>query len=131
MYGAGFSARNAHPLLKFIEEKLIMLNQSLREKTIVQNGGIIEIKSNELTPGTLVDVIVICENQTANILSDTQESGANYQQLDSRPIWEICEEIMAYLPESVLAQLPNDGAENHDYYLYQKEKNYADENCFC
>ena len=34
------------------------------------------------------------------------------------PIWRRIVEEMADAPEEVLAQLPTDGAENHDHYLY-------------
>jgi hypothetical protein len=38
------------------------MNQALRQKAVVKPGGIIEINSPELLPGTTVDVIVIVEN---------------------------------------------------------------------
>ena len=38
------------------------MNQALRQKAVVKPGGIIEINSPELLPGTMVDVIVIVEN---------------------------------------------------------------------
>jgi hypothetical protein len=37
------------------------MNQALRQKAVVQPGGIIEIHSPELPPGATVDVIVILE----------------------------------------------------------------------
>jgi len=37
------------------------MNQALRQKAVVKPGGIIEISSAELPPGTTVDVIVIVE----------------------------------------------------------------------
>jgi hypothetical protein len=37
------------------------MNQALRQKAVVKPGGIIEINSPELLPGTTVDVIVIVE----------------------------------------------------------------------
>jgi hypothetical protein len=39
-----------------------------------------------------------------------------------RPIWEIAEDIIQEIPDEVFNQLPHDGAENHDYYLYQNQK---------
>ena len=41
---------------------------------------------------------------------------------DHKPIWEVIEEIVADLPESVLEKLPVDGAEQHDHYIYGTPK---------
>jgi plasmid stability protein len=37
---------------------------------------------------------------------------------DDRPISEAIAEIMADVPPEVLAQLPKDGASQHDHYIY-------------
>lgn len=37
---------------------------------------------------------------------------------NNRPIWELFEEFTNDLPDEVIAQLPTDGAEQHDHYLY-------------
>lgn len=37
------------------------MNQALRQQAVVQPGGVIEIRSPELTPGAVVDVIVILD----------------------------------------------------------------------
>ena len=37
---------------------------------------------------------------------------------DNKPISEIIAEIMADVPPEVLAQLPKDGASQHDHYIY-------------
>lgn len=37
---------------------------------------------------------------------------------DDRPTWEVIAEIMADVPPDVLAQLPKDGASQHDHYIY-------------
>ena len=37
------------------------MNQALRQKVIVQPGGIIQICSPELPPGSIADVIIILE----------------------------------------------------------------------
>lgn len=34
-----------------------------------------------------------------------------------QPTWQIAQEIMADVPPEIIAQLPTDGAEQHDYYL--------------
>jgi hypothetical protein len=39
-----------------------------------------------------------------------------------QPIWQIAQEIMADVPPEIIAQLPTDGAEQHDHYLYGTPK---------
>jgi hypothetical protein len=39
-----------------------------------------------------------------------------------RPIWELFEEFAEDIPEDELAQLPTDGAEQHDHYIYGTPK---------
>lgn len=49
-----------------------------------------------------------------------QSSPANSQ--NSRPIWELADEIIAKIPDEILQQLPTDGAAQHDHYLYGTPK---------
>ena len=46
---------------------------------------------------------------------------ANYSET-SKPIWQIAQEIMADVPPEIIAQLPIDGAEQHDHYIYNTPK---------
>jgi hypothetical protein len=39
-----------------------------------------------------------------------------------KPIWKIAQEIMADVPPEIIDQLPTDGAEQHDYYIYGTPK---------
>ena len=41
-----------------------------------------------------------------------------HRNLTPRPIWEVIDEIMRDVPEVALSRLPEDGAEQHDHYLY-------------
>jgi hypothetical protein len=43
---------------------------------------------------------------------------ATENKIDDRPISEVIAEIMADVPPEILAQLPNDGASQHDHYIY-------------
>jgi hypothetical protein len=44
---------------------------------------------------------------------------------DNRPISEVIAEIMADVPPEVMAQLPKDGAAEHDHYIYGWPKRYT------
>ena len=37
---------------------------------------------------------------------------------NSRPIWELAQEITSDMTEEEIAQLPIDGSEQHDHYIY-------------
>jgi hypothetical protein len=64
------------------------MNQALRQKAVVKPGGIIEINSPELLPGTTVDVIVIVESlpqkrrSLRSIIGTGQGSFATSQEAD-------------------------------------------------
>ena len=40
------------------------------------------------------------------------------QELTNKNIWEIAQEITEDITEDELQQLPNDGAQQHDHYIY-------------
>jgi hypothetical protein len=40
----------------------------------------------------------------------------------SKPIWEVAEELFGAIPDEELAQLPTDGATQHDHYIYGTPK---------
>ena len=47
-------------------------------------------------------------------------------ELGYKPIWEIFKETVDALPAEVVAQLPEDAAEQHDHYLYGTPKRIAE-----
>ena len=45
----------------------------------------------------------------------------NSKPTEYKPIWEVADDIIKDIPEEVLETLPSDGAEKHDYYIYQQK----------
>ena len=45
----------------------------------------------------------------------------NSKPTEYKPIWEVADDIIKDIPQEVLETLPTDGAEKHDYYLYQQK----------
>jgi hypothetical protein len=45
--------------------------------------------------------------------------------VDARPIWEEFQDLASQLPDELLRRLPNDGAEQHDHYVYGTNKRRA------
>jgi hypothetical protein len=41
---------------------------------------------------------------------------------EQKPIWEVAEELFGDIPDEELAQLPTDGAAQHDHYIYGTPK---------
>ena len=45
----------------------------------------------------------------------------NSKPTEYKPIWEVADDIIKDIPEEVSETLPTDGAEKHDYYIYQQK----------
>ena len=71
-------------------------------------------------------------NQTISLLEVEAQScaarTAEVSEQNNRPVWELFDEFTKDLPDEVLAQLPTDGAEQHDHYLYGVPKRSVMEN---
>lgn len=58
--------------------------------------------------------------QILNFIRAIKEK-TNSKPTEYKPIWEVADDIIKDIPEEVLETLPTDGAEKHDYYLYQQK----------
>ncbi len=61
---------------------------------------------------------VSAEQYAQRVLDRDLEDSVSAAARDDRPISEVIAEIMADVPPDVLAQLPKDGASQHDHYIY-------------
>ena len=39
-----------------------------------------------------------------------------------RPVWQMVEELLEHIPKEDLDQMPTDGSEQHDHYIYGTPK---------
>lgn len=69
----------------------------------------------------VVQVLQFLRSQKTQLDTRTEQR----QTSNDRPIWELFESAADELPEDVLAQLPTDGAAQHDHYLYGTPKRDA------
>ncbi|WP_204103780.1 MULTISPECIES: DUF2281 domain-containing protein [Spirulina sp. CCY15215] len=87
----------------------------------------------ERTPDNLIKEVldflqfVKTKQKREQILVENDSDVKNMEEMDGeelrdRPIWELFEEFTENIPEEILAQLPTDGAEKHDYYIYGTPK---------
>jgi len=51
-----------------------------------------------------------------------QDQSTEILESQAKPIWEVIQEIAAQVPEEQWDRLPQDGAEQHDHYLYGAPK---------
>ncbi len=51
-----------------------------------------------------------------------QSESNNQINEEYRPIWEIAADLVRDIPQDILDNMPTDGAENHDHYLYGAPK---------
>ncbi|MBR8836310.1 MAG: type II toxin-antitoxin system HicB family antitoxin [Stigonema ocellatum SAG 48.90 = DSM 106950] len=49
-------------------------------------------------------------------------SSVTESQQQHKPIWEVADEILMNIPDEVLNELPHDGAQQHDHYIYGTPK---------
>jgi hypothetical protein len=56
------------------------------------------------------------------LVDEMLKHGQQPQPHESRPIWEIIHELSSQIPIEEWAELPADGAEQHDHYLYGSPK---------
>jgi len=47
-----------------------------------------------------------------------QPRPSSMQERDERPIWEVIADNMKDVPPEVMAAMPEDGASQHDHYIY-------------
>jgi len=69
---------------------------------------------------------VSAEQYATQVLSrDLEQSVSAPAGTDNRPISQVIAEIMADVPAEIRAQLPKDGASEHDHYIYGWPKRHA------
>jgi len=56
------------------------------------------------------------------LVMESVQASEHRESETQKPIWEKFEEIVATLTPQDLADLPEDGAENHDTYIYGKRQ---------
>ena len=89
------------------------------------------IQEIEETPDDLIEEVLnfllftksrYQEKLIKNKIQPDINKSSNDNDKNSRPIWELFEEIAENIPDEVLNQLPTDGAAQHDHYLYGTPK---------
>jgi hypothetical protein len=78
-------------------------------------------------------ILELPDNKEAALKAKAQSQGLSAQQFaeqaldraledDSRSVWDIFAESRKRVPPQEFAQLPSDGADEHDHYLYGQPK---------
>ena len=91
--------------------------QTTKLKGIInQQGQLIVEETVNLNPGE-VEIVILHKDDLTNIKMENQEE----KKID-KPIWEIAEDLIQDMREKEKAQLPHDGAVEHDHYIYGTPK---------
>jgi hypothetical protein len=78
-----------------------------------------------LEQAILEKILALPDDKQREVLALVDEmlrQGQQPQPRESRPIWEIIQELSSQIPIEEWAELPADGAEQHDHYLYGSPK---------
>ena len=78
------------------------------------------MQTKELIIQELQQIPEVELTQILNFIRAIKEK-TNSKPTEYKPIWEVADDIIKDIPEEVLETLPTDGAEKHDYYLYQQK----------
>jgi len=78
------------------------------------------MRTKELIIQEIQQIPEIELTQILNFVRAIKEK-TNSKPTEYKPIWEVADDIIKDIPEEVLETLPSDGAEKHDYYLYQQK----------
>jgi predicted RNase H-like HicB family nuclease len=78
-----------------------------------------EIGQDKVTATSLGLVIDSLKSAIEGYLEQTSELS---ETKTNRPIWEVAQEIIQDMTEEEIKQLPTDGAEQHDHYIYGTPK---------
>jgi hypothetical protein len=101
--------------------------QATKLKGIInQEGQLIIEETINLSPGE-VEVVILQTANSTNIKTEIQSSENQEEKKVNKPIWEIASELIEDMSEAEKAQLPHDGAVQHDHYikkLNQKRENF-------
>ncbi len=91
--------------------------QTTKLKGIInQQGQLIVEETVNLNPGE-VEIVILHKDDLTNIKMENQAE----KKID-KPIWEIAEDLIQDMSEGEKAQLPHDGAIEHDHYIYGTPK---------
>ena len=79
-----------------------------------------EIQGSQVQGDTFESLVDALKPILADYLD--QQNNQSEAKTTVKPIWEIAQEITSDMSEEEIQQLPSDGAEQHDHYIYGTPK---------
>jgi hypothetical protein len=96
--------------------------QATKLKGIInQQGKLIVEEPINLHPGE-VEVVILQTDDSAKQKKEIKPAENQEKKKVTKPIWEIAEDLIEDMSEAEKAQLPHDGAVEHDHYIYGTPK---------
>jgi predicted RNase H-like HicB family nuclease len=78
--------------------------------------------SEQRVQGTSLDSVVNTMKEMIRDYLDQDSPPVSIEEAAHQPIWETALELTSDMTEAELRQLPSDGAEQHDHYIYGTPK---------
>jgi len=94
----------------------------LGNKSKIKSG--VKFMPTEIAETIFEKVKILSLDEQKKVLKIIEKKVSASQKKNSRPIWEIAEEISKSVPLEEWKKLPSDGSVNHDHYLYGAPKKY-------
>lgn len=96
--------------------------QATKLKGIInQKGQLIIEEIINLSPGE-VEVVILQKDDLTNTETEIKPDENQPEKKVNQPIWEIAQDLIEDMSEAEKAQLPKDGAVQHDHYIYGTPK---------
>jgi hypothetical protein len=87
---------------------------SIKMRSHIGNDRLLQIQLPEGIENTELDIILVYQS--------VQEPKLDILTKKSKSIWQLSEDFIKDIPTEELNQLPTDGAEQHDHYIYGTPK---------
>jgi hypothetical protein len=83
---------------------------SIKLRSHIGKDRLLQIQLPEGIENTELDIVLVYQS--------VQESKQDVLSEKSKSIWQLSEDFVKDIPTEELNQLPNDGADQHDHYIY-------------
>ncbi|MGI0480405.1 hypothetical protein ACN4EE_06410 [Geminocystis sp. CENA526] len=96
--------------------------EATKIKGIVNEKGQLIIEDNINLSAGEVEIIILKTPVINNIKTNNKSSINPQEKKINKPIWEIAKNLINDMSDAEKAELPKDGAVEHDHYIYGTKK---------
>ncbi|AFZ47333.1 hypothetical protein Cyast_1368 [Cyanobacterium stanieri PCC 7202] len=96
--------------------------EAIKVQGVVNEQGQLIVEENINLSAGNVEIIILKKDKLEHIETDNKPLTNESEKNANKPIWEIAEELIEDVSDEDKARLPNDGAVEHDHYIYGTSK---------